>query len=58
MEDQQTNDVNAVEAEERPTDNRDAGDWGTVGRIGTFSNHPGPDDELLVETVHTYGPKK
>lgn len=58
MEDRDMDEVNAIESEERPTDNRDAGDWGTVGRIGTFSNHPGPDDELLVEIIHTYGAKK
>jgi hypothetical protein len=57
MQEQDSEELKAVEGKERPTDNRDAGDWGTAGRIGTFSNRPGPDEELLVETMHTYGAK-
>jgi hypothetical protein len=57
MQDPDNEELKAIENKERPTDNRDAGDWGTVGRIGTFGNRPGPDEELLVETMHTYGAK-
>jgi hypothetical protein len=58
MEEPKDDQLSGTEGEERPAANREAGDWGIVGRIGTFSNHPSPDEELLVENIHTYEEKK